>query len=191
MHKPAVDSCFDVAFWLLDRALDEGEYLQPQKMHRLLFLAQAYYAAARHGAMLMPACFVAGPEGPIEPTVFKAMERGRPMVDTFPLEEEEAHVLDSVWRQFGSKSVERLNASIQNHPPVEAAKDAGEGTEISFDSIVAFYVRALTTGQTGTNLKSKSTQSDAPTPDQVLRPKVMRSHTGKPVNVKGWTPRRV
>ena len=191
MHKPAVDSCFDVAFWLLDRALDEGEYLQPQKMHRLLFLAQAYYAAARYGAKLMPACFVVGPDGPIEPTVFRAMERGRPMVDSTPLEEEEAHVLDSVWRQFGSKSVERLNGAINNHPPVHAATEAGEGTEISFESIVEFYVRALTTGQVGQKSKSAEIAADAPTADKVMRPKVMRSHTGKPVNVKGWSPRRV
>ena len=191
MQKPAVDSCFDVAFWLLDRALDDGEYLQPQKMHRLLFLAQAYYAAARHGAKLMPACFVAGPEGPLEPTVFKAMERARPMIDTVALEEEQEHVLDSVWRQFGSKSIERLNSAIMNHPPVHAASEAGEGTEISFESMVEFYVRALTTGQVGEKSKSAALAADAPSADQVMRPKVMRSHTGKPVNLKGWSPRRV
>jgi len=70
MLKPAIDSCFDVVFWLLDRALDDGEYLQPQKLHRLMFLAQAYFASAWHGEKLMPAVFVIGPEGPIEPTIF-------------------------------------------------------------------------------------------------------------------------
>ena len=118
MHKPAVDSCFDVAFWFLDRALDDGEYLQPQKMHRLMYLAQAYCAAAKYGAKLMPAVFVVGPEGPLEPTVYRAMERGRPMVDTVTPEEDVLHVLDSVWRQFGTKSVERLNSALKNHPPV-------------------------------------------------------------------------
>ena len=111
MLKPAVDSCFDVAFWLLDPALDDGEYLQPQKMHRLMFLSQAYYASARHGEKLMPASFVIGPEGPIEPKVFKAMERGCPMANNSSLEEHVEHVLDSLWRQFGSKSVERLTKS--------------------------------------------------------------------------------
>ena len=140
MHKPAVDSCFDVAFWLLDRALDDGEYLQPQKMHRLMYLAQAYYASAKHGAKLMPAIFVVGLEGPVEPTVYRAMERGRPMVDTIKPDEDVTHVLDSVWRQFGAKSVERLNSAIKNHPPVVEASDLGHGTEISFESMVNFYV---------------------------------------------------
>jgi uncharacterized phage-associated protein len=111
MLKLAVDSCFDVAFWLLDRTLDDGEYLQPQKMHRLMFLSKAYYASARYDEKLMPASFIIGPEGPIEPTVFRAIERGRPMADTSSLEEHVEHVLDSVWRQFGSKSVERLTKS--------------------------------------------------------------------------------
>lgn len=37
---------FDVVFWLLDGALDDGEYLQTQKLYRLMFLAQAYLASA-------------------------------------------------------------------------------------------------------------------------------------------------
>lgn len=189
MLKPAVDSCFDVAFWLLDRALDEGEYLQPQKLHRLMFLAQAYFASARHGAKLMPAVFVAGPEGPIEPTVYRAMERGRPMVDTISPQDEALHVLDSVWRQFGSKSVERLNATIKNHPPVVEAKENGPGTEITFDSMVAFYVKTL--GQQSRIRKEDEAFADAPPPERVLRPKIMRSHTGKPVAVNRWSPRRI
>ncbi len=128
MHKPAVDSCFDVAFWLLDRALDDGEYLQPQKMHRLLYLAQAYYASAKHGAKLMPAVFVIGPEGPVEPNVYRAMERrGRPMVDTIKPDEDAVHVLDSVWRQFGAKSVERLNTAIKTILPLWKPANWGKG----------------------------------------------------------------
>ena len=189
MLKPTVESCFDVAFWLLDRALDDGEYLQPQKMHRLMYLAQAYYASAMHGAKLMPAVFIIGPEGPIEPTVYKAMERGRPMVDTLPPEEEAIHVLDSVWRQFGSKSIDRLNAALKNHPPVAEARDNGVGSEISFDAMVAFYVKTL--GHQSRNLRRSDANADVPSPDRVLRPKLMRSHTGKPVSVNRWTPRRV
>ncbi|NKB44639.1 MAG: hypothetical protein GKS03_10225 [Alphaproteobacteria bacterium] len=191
MLKPAVDSCFEVAFWLLDRALDDGEYLQPQKMHRLMFLAQAYYASARHGEKLMPASFVIGPEGPIEPTVFRAMERGRPMVDTTTLEEHVEHVLDSVWRQFGTKSVERLTSAIGNHPPVANAKENGLGTEISYEEIVDFYVRALSQNLNRSQSRPGQQDADAPSPDRVLRPKLMRSHTGKAVSVDRWTPRRV
>ena len=41
--QPAVFSTFDVAFWFADTALNNNEYLQPQKLHRLLFLSQAYF----------------------------------------------------------------------------------------------------------------------------------------------------
>lgn len=191
MRKPAVESCFDVAFWLLDRALDDGEYLQPQKMHRLLFLSQAYYASARHGAKLMPACFVAGPDGPIEPTVFRAMERGRPMVDTSPLDPESEHVMDSVWRQFGAKSIENLNKAIGGHPPVALAHENGPGTEISFEEIVEYYVKALSNNLSRTAPSHHASSDEAPSPDKVLRPKLMKSHTGKPVEVNRWSPRRV
>lgn len=191
MRKPAVESCFDIAFWLLDKALDEGEYLQPQKMHRLMFLSQAYYASARHGAKLMPASFIVGPEGPIEPTVFRAMERGRPMVDTTPLDPECEHVMDSVWRQFGAKSIASLNAAIMTHPPVALANENGLGTEIGFAAIVDFYVKALSQGSTSGESLKKGAAVDAPDADRVLRPKLMRSHTGKPVEVNRWSPRRV
>ena len=43
---PAVQSSFDVAYWFFDRALNENEYIQPQKLHRLMFLAPAYFAVA-------------------------------------------------------------------------------------------------------------------------------------------------
>ncbi len=37
----AVESAFDVAFWFADVALNENEYLQPQKLHRLMFWPRA------------------------------------------------------------------------------------------------------------------------------------------------------
>ena len=39
MQAPVCDSTFDVVFWFMDRALNDKEYLQPGKMHRLLYLA--------------------------------------------------------------------------------------------------------------------------------------------------------
>ena len=50
-----VDIAFKVAFWFENIALKDDEYLQPQKMHRLLFISQAYYAVINNGQKLMPA----------------------------------------------------------------------------------------------------------------------------------------
>ena len=76
-----VENAFDIAFWFADTALNENEYLQPQKLQRLLFIAQAYYTVAFNGRKLMPAVFIAEEMGPIEPqhlySVFKRPPRHR------------------------------------------------------------------------------------------------------------------
>ena len=70
-NMPAdVDNAFVIAFWFEDAALKNNEPLQPQKMQRLLFISQAYYAVINNGRKLMPAVFVANELGPIEPNVF-------------------------------------------------------------------------------------------------------------------------
>ena len=63
MRPTAVESGFEAAFWFLERALNDGEALQPQKLQRLLFLAQAYFGVAHAGAKLMPGIFVAAEDG--------------------------------------------------------------------------------------------------------------------------------
>lgn len=186
MRPTAVESCFEVACWFLDRAIDDGEHLQPQKLHRLMFLAQAYFGVLQNGLKLMPATFIATDEGPIEPTIFRSFARGRPTVDLKPVEELPRHILDSIWRQFGAHSTEHLNKLIRRHPPYADAMAAGPGTEILFESMLEFY------GTQGlTKRASAMAATDAPAAGKVLRPKVMRNATGKPVSVNRWTPKRV
>lgn len=186
MRPTAVDSSFEIAFWFLDRAIEDGEYLQPQKLHRLMYLAQAYFGVLQHGLKLMPATFVAKEEGPVEPTIYKAMARGRPMVEVAPVDEVPRHVLDSVWRQFGAHSVDYLDKMIRRHPPFADALAAGVGSEISLEAMIEFY------GTQGTTRRPSSQAApDAPSASKVLRPKVMRNHSGKPVSTTRWMPKRV
>ncbi len=188
MHPTAVESCFEIALWMLDRAIDDGEHLQPQKMHRMMFLSHAYYGALQGGAKLMPATFIAADEGPIEPTIFKAFARGRPLIDVSSISEIPRHILDSVWRQFGAHSVDYLNKLIRGHAPYADAFAAGPGTEIGFETMVEFYGAE---GLSRRRSRAKAAQSDVPAASRVLRPKVMRNHAGKPVNVNRWMPKRV
>ena len=184
MRPTAVESCFEIAFWFLDRALNDGEYLQPPKLQRLMFLAQAYYGVVQNGAKLMPATFVAAEDGPIEPTIFRAFARGRPLVDLKPIDEVALHLLDSVWRQFGAYSVDKLNDLVKKHPPYADALAAAPFAEIPLATMIAFY---------GERNAAKGRGKDAATPsaEKVMRPKVLRNAVGKPVSVKGWTPKRV
>ena len=186
MRPTVVESCFEVAFWLLDRATDDGEYLQSQKMNRILYLAYAYYGILQRGGKLMPATFIVAEEGPIEPTVFKAFARGRSMVDTAPIDEAPRHVLDSVWRQFCAHSVDHLDKLLRGYAPYADAFAVGAGTEIVFEAMAEFYgAEGLTRRRSGI----KSAQPDAPVAHRVLRPKVMRNHARKPVNVHPWMPK--
>lgn len=177
-QKPVLYSVFDVAFRLIDHALNDNEYLQPQKLHRLLYLAQGYFGASYHGAMLMPALFVAEESGPIEPNLYVVMEETRPDVRLKAINDKTKHFIESIWRQFGHHSVDHLNASIRNHAPYQDAWRAGPGTVISFTEMVTFY----------TAVRKSATTPEA---DDVVRPRVMRSHKGKPVATTDWRPRRL
>ncbi|WP_417821102.1 Panacea domain-containing protein [Terasakiella sp.] len=169
----AVETMYDVAAWFMDHALNDNEYLQPMKMHRLLFLSQSYFAIAYHGRKLAPGVFVADDMGPIEPHVFRAFEQGRP---SFYLNTNlPAHIetfLESIWRRFGSYSADKLSDITKKTPAYQKAIKKGRRTEIEFKIMVASF----------------SKHKEAPSIDKVLKPRVLRSQTGRPVQVKSWAP---
>jgi uncharacterized phage-associated protein len=182
MAPPAVESSFDVAYWFVDRALDENEYLQPQKLHRLMFLAQAYFAVAYQRRLLMPAVFVADEFGPIEPNVFRACSLQRPAIEPKALAEPVVHFLDSVWRRFGHHSAEYLSRQVNGHPPYRDALAKGPRTVITLPAMIEFY------GKKASTTPEASAAIGAPPVTQVLRPRMMRSQSGKPVSVQKWMP---
>ncbi|KAA5607012.1 hypothetical protein F1188_03650 [Roseospira marina] len=184
-HPPLTDSAFDAAFWLLDRALDDNEYLNPRKLHRLLYLAQAYYAVANAGHSLMPATFVADPDGPLEPTLFRAFAYSRPRIDLQPIPDRGKQLLDSIWRRFGAHSTDHLTKALKRHAPYADAYAQAPRTVIEVAALVAFYGRAERPEQGIGALTSQG----APHIEQVLRPRVMRSQSGRPVSVHQWRPR--
>jgi len=169
----AVSSAFEVAFWFFEEAMNNNEYLQPQKMQRLMFLSQAYFAVAYGGQKLMPGEFVADEVGPIEPNIYAAFSQGRPRVDLggkLPYKVET--FLDGVWRRFGHHSVEHLNRLCMDTPCYMIARRKGR-EEITIESMQQAFARP---------------SGAAPALDKVVRSKVMRSHTGRAVAVKSWMP---
>lgn len=184
MKPPVCDSAFDVCFWLVHRAQQDGEHLQPQKLQRLLYLAQAYYGAASRGQKLMPCIFVTSVFGPIEPSTWRAFEHGPPQVDWQGIPETQKHFLDSLWRRFGAHSVEHLNRLTTSHLPYQKALEDGKRSEIPFEVMTEYYGRKPDSGEA-------SDRYAAPGVDSVLRPRVMRSHKGKPVSVHRWAPTKV
>jgi uncharacterized phage-associated protein len=173
MTPADVDNAFDVAFWFADTALNENEYLQPQKLQRLLFLSQSYYSIIQKGRKLMPAVFVADEIGPMEPNIYMAFSRGRPDIDAelfLPHEVEE--FLSGIWRRFGHMSIERLNKITNETLAYKNAFQRGPRAEITIKEMAASFVQ----------------NRDAPAVEQVKPQKVMRTQTGRPVEVKSWIP---
>jgi len=173
----AVESSLDVALWLIDRAIKDSEYLQPQKLQRLMFLAQAYYAATHAGRRLMPAVFVADDVGPIEPNVYRILEAGRPHLEVRRIPDRVQHFLDGVWRRFGPHSTDHLSRLLRSHPPYAEAWQRGRLAEISIEAMAKFYAAS-----------GRGTEAAAPPVSEVLRSRVLRSQTGKPVAVTQWLP---
>lgn len=177
----AVKSCFDVVFWFSDKALNENEYIQPQKLHRLIFLAQAYFSVAYPGRKLMPATFVTDSFGPVEPTVFHALAYGRPpMLDPNPLPDQVASFLDGIWRRYGGYSADALTRKLNEHPAVQAAMQKGLNEEIPLLAMVKFYADAAK-GNPGSAVAAETAK--------VIKPRLMRSQSGKAVAVTGWAPK--
>lgn len=184
MAAAAVESSFDVAYWFIDRALNENEYLQPQKMHRLMYLAQAYFAVAYHGRMLMPAIFIADQLGPLEPNVFRACALQRPAIETNPLPPIVDQFLDSIWRRFGAMSADTLSRLVTNHPPYQNAQMKAAKCEIPLAAMMEFYGRKSAAAD-----PERAAKMGAPSVDQVVRPRLMVTQSGKPVSVKRWAPK--
>ncbi|MGD9639085.1 MAG: Panacea domain-containing protein [Alphaproteobacteria bacterium] len=184
MRASAVNSSFDVAYWFVDKALNDMEYIQPEKLQRLLYLAQAYFAVANNNQMLMPAIFIAEENGPIEPHVFCVFENSKPLLKLKPLPKSIQDFLDSIWRKFGSHSGAYLSKVIKNHPPYYEARKKGARTPISIEAMVEYYENPI---------PQNTQENTLPTPrlDQVLRPRVMRSQDGKPVSVSKWILKKV
>jgi uncharacterized phage-associated protein len=174
-----MESSFDAAQFFIQRAQLDGEYLQPPKLHRLLYLAQAYYAVAYNNRLLMPAIFVADIDGPVEPAVFRASELGRPKIEDRKLPADVAHFLDSVWRRFGQHSTDYLTKMVAGHKPVKDAMNEGPRTIIPVAAMVAFYGKRPTQASVAQGVLPVS---------EVIRPKVVKSQTGKPVSVQKWIP---
>ncbi|MEX0695442.1 MAG: hypothetical protein WD075_13415 [Rhodospirillales bacterium] len=168
-----VTNAFDVAFWFADTALNENEYLQPQKLQRLLFLSQAYYCIVHKGRKLMPAVFVADEIGPIEPNVHMAFSRGRPNIDAelfLPFEVEE--FLSDIWRRFGHMTIERLDTITRETSAYKNAIKRGPRAEMTLKEMGVSFLESR----------------EAPSATQIGQKKVMRTQSGKPVQVKAWVP---
>ncbi len=169
----AVDSAFTVAFWFCRKALAESEFLQPQKLQRLLFLAQAIYAVLHGGGKLMPAVFVADELGPTEPNIHVALANDRrPFDDCGSVPAPVESVLEQVWGRYGHLSVALLTRMTTQTPAFIEAARRGSRAEIALEAM------------------QRSLSSNWGPVSASLEPgeRLMRTQSGRTVPVRAWHP---
>lgn len=177
MEIPSAESVFDVAEWFLDAALNDGEYLQPMKMQRLMYLCQGYYAALTGGKRFIPAVFLATEAGPVEPSSYRVYASGRPTLSYRLMDRKTQSFLQTVWARFGAYSADYLGRLISTHAPYADAFAAGNMTEIDQNALTAYYA-----GEKGRDERIRS--------GEMSQTRVLRSQTGKAVAVKKWIPQK-
>lgn len=141
MTVPVVSSTFDVALWLFDQSRRDDQHLPAQKLQRLLWIAQALYAAENHGRMLMPATFVAEEYGPTEPSIFHAFEDSRPPIAQRKMVPEAENFLHRVWRKYGHHSPDYLNRMMTSNEIFRRAFRKEPGTVIPFETIAKHFTQ--------------------------------------------------
>ncbi len=139
MPSSAVSSAIDVAIWFSEQARKDDDYMQPQKLQRLLYLALGSFAAINFGRKLMPATFVADETGPIEPSVFHLFESGPPKLPLRQISPEVENFLYEIWRRYSHHSTDYINQQIQFHDIYSKALKRGLHEEIPFHEMVTFF----------------------------------------------------
>lgn len=130
---PATRSGIDVSFWLLERAATERITMSLPKLRWLLYLAQAHYAIARDGAKLMPATFLVGDDGPIEPTLDLVFQAGIENPWSPSLSDTAEAFLEGFWKRFGALPAIALHKLVIGDPAWRKAQENGPGSEIAVD----------------------------------------------------------
>lgn len=130
---PATRSGIDVSFWLLERAASERIAMSLPKLRWLLYLAQAHYAIARDGAKLMPATFLVGDDGPVEPTLDLVFQAGIENPWSPALSDTAEAFLEGFWKRFGALPAIALHKLVVGDPAWRKAQENGPGSEIAVD----------------------------------------------------------
>ena len=178
--RAAAASSFDVATWLLNRARHDGQPMPSPRLQRLLYLAQAHFAAATGGQRLMPSVFIATRRGPIEPNLIRVHDLGAAIIEVESLRQPVVEFLEGIWMAFAALPQERLNAMVMESRPVKAAMKVGIGAVISEQAMAESHgKKQVTAAQTAAvaGLGASSRRG---------RSKVPRYHRGKPVS--RWVP---
>lgn len=174
---PATRSGIDVSFWLLERAATERIAMSLPKLRWLLYLAQAHYAIAREGAKLMPATFLVGEDGPIEPTLDLVFQAGIENPWSPSLSETAEAFLDGFWKRFGALPAIALHKLVVGDPAWRRAQENGPGSEVHVETHRSHPAKAV--GKSGHADPATRSKVDLPPFEEAVRAKIAQHSGGR------------
>jgi len=192
--RPAIRSTFDIISWLDNQCQQTGTVLPPSILMKLLYLAQALYAADNKKAKLMPATFLATDVGPIEPDLFLALEAGVKIADAVSPSPAVEETLTAVWEAYSNLDDTQFDAVFDADVALKTAKARGRNCEILVGEMAGAYPGGMS-ALNGSSLVSKfpdgspykvghSNLDAVPSSSQEVR------FTGDGRSVTKWTPKK-
>lgn len=138
-QPPAARSTLEVASWFQARCESAGETLPPQRLHYLLYLTHAHYAAEHRGRKIMPATFLATEVGPVEPNIHQLFDAGRISIEVTNPPRHVEDYLTEIWSRYGTKSVKQLQSLVERDGAWRGVLRKGALLEIPVEILYRAY----------------------------------------------------
>lgn len=113
MPKIAVPSAFDAAYWFLQFADKKQFFIEDEKLHHLLFLAQIVYMQRHGDEILFPSMFIATEKGFLEPNLLKVFANGHPYMPHIKIDDKTAVFLEQIWDKYAHLPLLDLRSTIK------------------------------------------------------------------------------
>ena len=138
-QPPATRSTLDIASWFHARSESAGETMSQRRIHYLLYLTQAHYAAEHRGRKIMPATFLATQVGPVEPNIHQLLEGGRFAIEANDPPRAVEDYLIEIWTRFGKKTVRQLENLVERDGAWRGVLRKGALLEIPIELLYRAY----------------------------------------------------
>ena len=177
MSLSAISSSLDAANWFFRRADKDDSYLENDKLHQLLFLAQVHFALSNNMEYLIPALFICDERGFTEPNLAKILNYGMPLMEAPAFAEKINSFLELIWKKYSSMSNRELSEFIKSSDAYIDNYQTGKKNIVALESMAQNFKSSL-----NPRSFSKAGTSNSR--------KILISQNG-PVMVSAWQPRKL
>ena len=177
MSLPAISSSLEAANWFFRRADKDDHYLENDKLHQLLFLAQVHFALNNNMEYLIPSLFVCDERGFFEPNLAKILNYGMPLMEAPTFAEKINSFLELIWQKYSPMNCQELADFIKNSDSYLDNYQTGKKNIVALEDMAQKFKSSL-------NPRSFSKAGASG------NRKILISQNG-PVMVSAWQPRKL